>query len=123
MSTGGSVAVSLSLTGFLNDRQTVVVQPGIVYNVELTTLDPRTPEVGPRRVKLAVAVSGTVCPDPAAHALVCDEDDHDHHGDCDGEVRAYRVHTPVAGKATDETVLLCVNHAQRHGRHIRKATP
>jgi hypothetical protein len=120
---GGEVRVSLSLTSFVFDRIDVVIRPGLTYNVELTSYDPNRPDDPPRRVPIQVTVHGAVCPDPGAHAFVCDEDDHDHHGDCDGEVRAYRVHTPVAGKAPGETVLLCVNHAQRHGRHIRKATP
>jgi hypothetical protein len=116
----GHVVVSLSLSGFMRDAQRLAVQPGIVYNCELLDVDPSTPDMPPRRVKLTVRVEGSVCPDPSAHALVCDETNYDRFGDCDYEVRRYEVREPVAGKALGEPVLLCGSHAMQHGSKIRR---
>lgn len=119
MTADGNVEVSLSLSGFLHDAQRIIVMPGLAHNVELTSWDPNEPDQPPRRVQVAIMVRGSSCPDPSVHALVCDETDADRWGDCDGRVRPYRVHHPVAGKGIGEQVHLCVNHAQRQGSKIR----
>jgi len=116
------VVVALSLSGFTRDAQRVAVQPGLTYNCELLDVDPATPDAPPRRVSLSVRVMGSVCPDPSAHALVCDETNYDRFGDCDYEVRRYEVREPVAGKTVDEPVMLCGAHAMQHGSKIRRIT-
>jgi hypothetical protein len=122
----GEIVVDLSLTGFVGDRQRVVMRPGSGQSVELVAYDGGGI---PRKVRVFVEVRGAVCPDPNVHAALCHETRVELYGDCDGDVRAYLVRAPastqgagiVAGKAPGEHVLLCAAHAQTNGHRIRKA--
>ena len=122
----GEIVVDLSLTGFVDDRQRVVMRPGLGQSVELLAYDGGGI---PRKVRVFVEVRGAVCPDPNVHAVMCHETKFDLYGDCDGAVRGYLVRAPgspsqgagiVAGKAPGEIVLLCSAHAQTNGHRIRR---
>ena len=119
MSAGGEVVVTLSVNGLPESAHRVLVRPGLTQTVQLLALV----DGHPSRIELAVRVAGSVCPDPAAHVRDCDETRYDLLGDCDGDVREYRVHDAgVAGKQADDTVLLCAAHAQMNGSRIRRIT-
>ncbi len=58
---------------------------------------------------------------PVPRGLDCQEDNHSDHGDCNGSVREYTVTGPnLFGLIKGERVALCANHAQTHGRFVRR---